>query len=67
MLGVDFWRSDWDRFRVCNVGPRSVFVSDVLLGGGFNRICVKEYHIAPIYGRKRDWDYFGRETLAGPI
>ena len=37
-LGVGFGRSDWQWFRVNNVGPRSVLVLDVLFGGGFNLI-----------------------------
>ena len=34
-LCVGFGRSDWQRFRVNNVGPRSVLILDVPLGGGF--------------------------------
>ena len=33
--GVGLGRSDLRRFRVNNVGPRSVLVLDVSLGGGF--------------------------------
>ena len=42
VLGVGFGCSDWQLFRVNNVGPRSVLVSGVPLGGGFNHIFSRE-------------------------